>query len=40
MAPISAMGIVGNPELKDVAKEADERLRRVIETLEKQFASS
>lgn len=39
MAPISAMGIVGNPELKDVAKEADERLRRVIETLEKQFAS-
>ncbi len=39
MAPISAMGIVGNPELKGVAKEADERLRRVIETLEKQFAS-
>ena len=38
MAPISAMGIVGNPELKGVAKEADERLRRVIEALEKQSA--
>ncbi len=39
MAPISAMGIVGNPELKGVAKEADERLRRVVVALEKQFAS-
>ncbi len=39
MAPISAMGIVGNPELKGVAKEADERLRRVIGALEKEFAS-
>jgi hypothetical protein len=39
MAPISAMGIVGNPDLKGVAKEADERLRRVVGTLEKQFAS-
>ena len=35
MAPIAAMGMVGgNPALKDVAREADERLRRVLKTLE------
>jgi len=35
MAPIAAMGIVGgNPALKDVAREADERLRRALKALE------
>jgi uncharacterized protein (DUF302 family) len=35
MAPIAALGIVGgNPALKDVAREADERLRRVLKALE------
>lgn len=35
MAPIAAMGVVGgNPALKDVAREADERLRRALKTLE------
>ena len=35
MAPISAIGIVGgSPELKDVAREADERLRRMLTSLE------
>ena len=35
MAPIAAMGIVGgNPALKDVAREADERLRRALNALE------
>ena len=31
MAPIAAMGVVGgNPALKEVAREADERLRRAL----------
>ena len=35
MAPIAAMGMVGgNPALKDVAREADERLRRALTALE------
>jgi uncharacterized protein (DUF302 family) len=35
MAPIAAMGMVGgNPALKDVAREADERLRRALKSLE------
>jgi len=35
MAPLAALGIVGaNPALQDVAKEADERLRRALATLE------
>jgi uncharacterized protein (DUF302 family) len=35
MAPIAAMGIVGgNPALKDVAREADDRLRRALAALE------
>ena len=35
MAPIAAMGIVGgNPALKEVAREADERLRRALKALE------
>jgi uncharacterized protein (DUF302 family) len=35
MAPIAAMGIVGgDPALKDVAREADERLRRALRALE------
>ena len=35
MAPLVALGIVGaNPPLLEVAKEADERLRRVLAVLE------
>ena len=35
MAPLVALGIVGaNPALQDVAKEADERLRRALAALE------
>ena len=35
MAPVPAIGLVGNnPPLADVAHEADERLRRVLKSLE------
>jgi uncharacterized protein (DUF302 family) len=35
MAPVAAIGMVGGaPALKDVAREADERLRRVLAALE------
>lgn len=35
MAPVAAIGMVGGaPALKDVAREADERLRRVLASLE------
>ena len=34
MAPLAALGVVDNPELHEVAKDADARLRRVIESLE------
>ena len=35
MAPIAALGIVGkNAELKSVAREADQRLRRALRSLE------
>lgn len=34
MAPLPAMGIVGNKDLVDVAKEADARLRGALERLE------
>lgn len=35
MAPIAALGIVGeNPELQAVAREADQRLRRALASLE------
>jgi uncharacterized protein (DUF302 family) len=35
MAPLSALGVVGeNPDLREVAKEADARLRRVLTGLE------
>jgi uncharacterized protein (DUF302 family) len=34
MAPLPAMGIVGNTDLQDVAREADGRLRRALERLE------
>ena len=34
MAPVAAIGMVGgDPALKDVAREADERLRRVLRAL-------
>lgn len=36
MAPLAALGIVDNPELQNVAKEADQRLRRVLGALEGQ----
>jgi uncharacterized protein (DUF302 family) len=35
MAPLVAVGIVDNAELESVAKEADQRLRSVLTTLEK-----
>ena len=36
MAPIAALGIVGeNPELRAVAHDADQRLRRALLSLEK-----
>jgi len=36
MAPVAALGVVGdNPELATVAREADERLRRVLYALER-----
>lgn len=36
IAPIAALGIVGdNPELTSVAREADERMRRALGSLEK-----
>ena len=36
MAPLAALGIVGdNPALADVAREADERLRAALTSLEK-----
>lgn len=36
MAPIAALGIVGeNAELQGVAREADQRLRRALKSLEK-----
>jgi uncharacterized protein (DUF302 family) len=35
MAPLPAMGMVGNAELESVAREADTRLRRALETLER-----
>jgi uncharacterized protein (DUF302 family) len=34
MAPLAALGMIDNPELKGVAKEADQRLRSVLTTLE------
>lgn len=34
MAPLPAMGLVGNPEVVSVAREADARLRAAIERLE------
>lgn len=37
MAPLPAMGMIGNPELESVAREADERLRRALERLEKEM---
>ena len=36
MAPIAALGIVGeNPELQAVAQDADQRLRRALQSLER-----
>lgn len=34
MAPLPAMGMIGNPELESVAREADQRLRRALERVE------
>lgn len=38
MAPLPAMGLVGNPEVAIVAKEADARLRAALTSLEKSTA--
>jgi uncharacterized protein (DUF302 family) len=41
MAPLAALGIVGNnPELHEVAKEADARLRRALGAIEASGASA
>lgn len=41
MAPLAALGIVGeNPELKAVAAEADERLRRALGSLESETSAT
>jgi hypothetical protein len=34
MAPLPAMGMIGNRELEDVAREADARLRRALQRVE------
>ncbi len=38
MAPLVALGIIENAELHEAAKEADQRLRRALVALEKQFS--
>ena len=38
MAPLVALGIIDNAELHQAAKEADQRLRRAMAALEKQYA--
>ena len=38
MAPLVALGIIENAELHKAAKEADQRLRRALTALEKQFS--
>jgi uncharacterized protein (DUF302 family) len=40
MAPLPAMGLVGNPAVEDVAKEADARLRSALATLEQGTAAA
>jgi uncharacterized protein (DUF302 family) len=35
MAPLAALGMIDNPELKGVAREADQRLRSVLTALER-----
>lgn len=41
MAPLAALGIVGdNPELQEVARDADERLRRALSSLESEHAKA
>ena len=35
MAPLPAMGLIGNPDVVSVAKEADARLRAALDTLER-----
>ena len=39
MAPLPAMGLIGNPELEAVAKEADTRLRAALNHLEQEAQS-
>jgi uncharacterized protein (DUF302 family) len=34
MAPLPTIGMIGNPDLEDVAREADARLRRALERVE------
>jgi hypothetical protein len=34
MAPLPAMGLIGNPEVVSVARDADAKLRAALKTLE------
>ena len=36
MAPLPTIGMIGNPELEGVAREADAKLRRALEAVERQ----
>ena len=38
MAPLPAMGLIGNPEVESVAREADARLRSALQRLEREAA--
>ena len=38
MAPLGAMGVVGNPALTPVAEQADRKLRRALQALEQEQA--
>jgi uncharacterized protein (DUF302 family) len=38
MAPLTAMGTIGNAELRDVARQADARLRQALRRLESPLA--
>ncbi|MEZ5291896.1 MAG: DUF302 domain-containing protein [Vicinamibacterales bacterium] len=39
MAPLPAMGLIGNPDVVDVAREADAKLRAMLSRLEQEAAS-
>ncbi|MGE0813393.1 MAG: DUF302 domain-containing protein [Vicinamibacterales bacterium] len=39
MAPLPAMGLIGNPDVVDVAREADAKLRAMLSRLEQEAAT-